>query len=708
MKEKIKVIKLSHNREIIIEVNKIARQSDGSAIIKMGNTMLLSTVVFDKHFKEKLDFLPLLVEYQEKFASSGKIPGGFLRREGKLLDHEVLISRLVDRVIRPCFPKNFFYEISVNIYLISSDNEIMPDSLAALSASSAITASGLPFYGPVSEVRVGRINNEFLINPTFSEMKHSDIDIIVGGTDKSISMVEGEMNELSEIEIINAIKFAHKEIQNQCKVQKELSLNSNFLNFNFLKNKNNSKEEKDFDLKNIFFNDLYEIIYQSAKKNIFKKHDRKKELENIKKVYIKGLLKNHQINSIVFNKYFNDILKNAYRSLTLFENIRIDGRKLNEIRPISIESNFLPSAHGSVLFTRGETQSLTSVTLGSKFNEQIIDRATISGSNKILLHYNFPGFSTGEIKLNRGGPSRREIGHGNLALRALKNIIPDYNDSYTIRIVSDILESNGSSSMATVCAASLALMDAGIKIKSHVSGIAMGLISDQETNKYAILSDILGDEDSLGDMDFKITGTKNGITACQMDIKILGISYSILEKSLTQANQGLVFILKKMNTCLDKPLELKSHIPRFKNIQVYKDEIGVIIGPSGKTIQEIQKNTGVNINIEESEGIGLIKIFAPNKEGMLKAEKKILSIIEKPKIDKIYNGVVKSILSFGAFVEFMPGKDGLLHISEVQWPKVDDLSEILKIGDKFKVKLISIDSKTGKYKLSKKILIPKD
>ena len=708
MKEKIKVIKLSHNREIIIEVNKIARQSDGSAIIKMGNTMLLSTVVFDKHFKEKLDFLPLLVEYQEKFASSGKIPGGFLRREGKLLDHEVLISRLVDRVIRPCFPKNFFYEISVNIYLISSDNEIMPDSLAALSASSAITASGLPFYGPVSEVRVGRINNEFLINPTFSEMKHSDIDIIVGGTDKSVSMVEGEMSELSEIEIINAIKFAHKEIQNQCKVQKELSLNSNFLNFNFLKNKNNSKEEKDFDLKNIFFNDLYEIIYQAAKKNIFKKHDRKKELENIKKVYIKGLLKNHQINSIVFNKYFNDILKNAYRSLTLFENIRIDGRKLNEIRPISIESNFLPSAHGSVLFTRGETQSLTSVTLGSKFNEQIIDRATISGSNKILLHYNFPGFSTGEIKLNRGGPSRREIGHGNLALRALKNIIPDYNDSYTIRIVSDILESNGSSSMATVCAASLALMDAGIKIKSHVSGIAMGLISDQETNKYAILSDILGDEDSLGDMDFKITGTKNGITACQMDIKILGISYSILEKSLTQANQGLVFILKKMNTCLNKPLELKSHIPRFKNIQVYKDEIGVIIGPSGKTIQEIQKNTGVNINIEESEGIGLIKIFAPNKEGMLKAEKKILSIIEKPKIDKIYNGVVKSILSFGAFVEFMPGKDGLLHISEVQWPKVDDLSEILKIGDKFKVKLISIDSKTGKYKLSKKILIPKD
>jgi polyribonucleotide nucleotidyltransferase len=708
MKEKIKVIKLSHNREIIIEVNKIARQSDGSAIIKMGNTMLLSTVVFDKNFKEKLDFLPLLVEYQEKFASSGKIPGGFLRREGKLLDHEVLISRLVDRVIRPCFPKNFFYEISVNIYLISSDNEIMPDSLAALSASSAITASGLPFYGPVSEVRVGRINNEFLINPTFSEMKHSDIDIIVGGTDKSVSMVEGEMSELSEIEIINAIKFAHKEIQNQCKIQKELSLNSNFLNFNFLKNKNNSKEEKDFDLKNIFFNDLYEIIYQAAKKNIFKKHDRKKELENIKKVYIKGLLKNHQINSIVFNKYFNDILKNTYRSLTLFENIRIDGRKLNEIRPISIESNFLPSAHGSVLFTRGETQSLTSVTLGSKFNEQIIDRATISGSNKILLHYNFPGFSTGEIKLNRGGPSRREIGHGNLALRALKNIIPDYNDSYTIRIVSDILESNGSSSMATVCAASLALMDAGIKIKSHVSGIAMGLISDQETNKYAILSDILGDEDSLGDMDFKITGTKNGITACQMDIKILGISYSILEKSLTQANQGLVFILKKMNICLNKPLELKSHIPRFKNIQVYKDEIGVIIGPSGKTIQEIQKNTGVNINIEESEGIGLIKIFAPNKEGMLKAEKKILSIIEKPKIDKIYNGIVKSILSFGAFVEFMPGKDGLLHISEVQWPKVDDLSEILKIGDKFKVKLISIDSKTGKYKLSKKILIPKD
>lgn len=708
MKEKIKVIKLSHNREIIIEVNKIARQSDGSAIIKMGNTMLLSTVVFDKNFKEKLDFLPLLVEYQEKFASSGKIPGGFLRREGKLLDHEVLISRLVDRVIRPCFPKNFFYEISVNIYLISSDNEIMPDSLAALSASSAITASGLPFYGPVSEVRVGRINNEFLINPTFSEMKHSDIDIIVGGTDKSVSMVEGEMSELSEIEIINAIKFAHKEIQNQCKIQKELSLNSNFLNFNFLKNKNNSKEEKDFDLKNIFFNDLYEIIYQAAKKNIFKKHDRKKELENIKKVYIKGLLKNHQINSIVFNKYFNDILKNTYRSLTLFENIRIDGRKLNEIRPISIESNFLPSAHGSVLFTRGETQSLTSVTLGSKFNEQIIDRATISGSNKILLHYNFPGFSTGEIKLNRGGPSRREIGHGNLALRALKNIIPDYNDSYTIRIVSDILESNGSSSMATVCAASLALMDAGIKIKSHVSGIAMGLISDQETNKYAILSDILGDEDSLGDMDFKITGTKNGITACQMDIKILGISYSILEKSLTQANQGLVFILKKMNICLNKPLELKSHIPRFKNIQVYKDEIGVIIGPSGKTIQEIQKNTGVNINIEESEGIGLIKIFAPNKEGMLKAEKKILSIIEKPKIDKIYNGIVKSILSFGAFVEFMPGKDGLLHISEVQWPKVDDLSEILKIGDKFKVKLISIDSKTVKYKLSKKILIPKD
>jgi polyribonucleotide nucleotidyltransferase len=525
--------------------------------------------------------------------------------------------------------------------------------------------------------------------------------MIIGASADSVMMVEGEMDECSEEEMADAIKFAHEAIKDQINAQVKLADA-----FGRKEVREYDQEDENESLAKQIHDAAYEKCYVIAKKGTGKA-ERSLAFSELKDE-IKSSFSEEELqeNGQLISKYFGKAQKEAVRELVLSEGIRLDGRKTNEIRPIWCEVDYLPSTHGSSIFTRGETQALATVTLGTSREANQIDMPSYEGEERFYLHYNFPPFCTGEARPLRG-TSRREVGHGNLAQRGLKGMIPE-DCPYTVRVVSEVLESNGSSSMATVCSGTMALMDAGIKIKRPVSGIAMGLISDQETNKYAILSDILGDEDSLGDMDFKITGTKNGITACQMDIKILGISYSILEKSLTQASQGLVFILKKMNICLNKPLELKSHIPRFKNIQVYKDEIGIIIGPSGKTIQEIQKNTGVNINIEESEGIGLIKIFAPNKEGMLKAEKKILSIIEKPKIDKIYNGIVKSILSFGAFVEFMPGKDGLLHISEVQWPKVDDLSKVLKIGDKFKVKLISIDSKTGKYKLSKKILIPKD
>jgi polyribonucleotide nucleotidyltransferase len=646
-----KIIKIN-NKEIIIEAGKVARQSDGAVIVKMDNAILLSTIVYKKD-KNTLNFLPLSVDYQEKFAAAGKIPGGFLKREGRLDDHEIVISRLVDRVIRPFFLKGFNYEIQINISLISADSNILPDALAALAASSAICVSNIPFHGPVSEVRVARLNGKFLVNPNPSDLDLSDIDLIIGGTESNISMLEGEMDEISESEIISIIKFGHNFIKIQCKAQGDLISDK----LDFLELDDQSFEES-------IFIDLYNKVSLVYKKFINNKKERNNIFNSIKNEYIEN---NPSLNIDNINICFNNLLKQVFRDLVL-KGLRVDGRKLDEIRPISIELNYLPSSHGSTLFTRGETQSLTTVTLGNKFDEQIIDRVMQSGYNKFILHYNFPGFSTGELKSNKFSSSRREVGHGNLAMKSLKRILPYENKNpYTIRVVSDILESNGSSSMATICAGSLALMDAGINIKYHVSGIAMGVFLDKKSNNYVILSDILGEEDFYGDMDFKISGTFNGITACQMDVKVNGFSYDILTNVLDQAKKGRFYILDIMNKSISSPvLDYKNHVPRASIINISKDMIGSIIGASGKVIQDIKRETGANIIVEEIDNGGIVKIFASNKNSLTKAERRIKSIILQPVIGDIYLGKVKAIFHFGAFIEFMPGKDGLLHISEVK------------------------------------------
>ena len=695
--------KLPDGREVSIETGKLAKQADGSVVLTMGKTMILASTVSKKEAMDNVDFLPLSVDYQEKFASAGKIPGGFLKREGRLSDHEVLICRLVDRVLRPLFPSDYHADTQVILNLISADKDVLPDALAALAASAALTVSDIPFNGPISEVRVVKSDGKYIINPTPEQIDNSTLNLMVGASYDNICMVEGESKEVSEDEIIEALKVAHEAIKSLCKLQNDLlkKIKSDG-------NRDYSHEKSDEELKNDIHNKTYKDLYKIAEKGISNKKKRGDAFNEVREKYLITVEENEDFDEFLFKKYFHDVEKDAIRNAVLDNKIRLDGRKLDEIRPIWSEIDYLPNAHGSSVFTRGETQSLTSVTLGTKLDEQMIDGAMHSGYNKFILHYNFPGYSTGEVRPNRGA-GRREIGHGNLALRALKNMLPaDEDNPYTIRIVSDILESNGSSSMATVCAGSLALMDAGVEIKKPVSGIAMGMISDSKSGKYAILSDILGDEDHLGDMDFKVTGTEDGITACQMDIKIDGLSYDILSEALNQAKEGRLHILSEMNKTIDKPnKDLKSHAPRSYQMSIAKDMIGAVIGPGGKIIQEIQKESGATVLVEEVEENGIVSVFASNQDEMDNAVERVKAIVAVPEVGETYVGKVKSIKDFGAFIEFMPGKDGLLHISEIKWERVESMDGVLEEGEEIKVKLIEVDRRTGKFRLSRKALIPK-
>ena len=698
-----KSFRLEDGREITIETGKLARQADGAVVVRMGNTMLLATVVSNKEAKAEVDFLPLSVDYQEKFASAGRIPGGFLKREGRLSDYEILISRLVDRAIRPMFPDDYHADTQININLISADKDALPDALAALAASAALAVSDIPFNGPISEVRVIKLDGQYLINPTSTQRENAQLDLIVAGTSDNILMVEGESKEVSEDEMLEAIAAAHRAIKQQCQVQVELMQEAGKT-----QKREYNHEDNDPELRQHLFDTYYKRIYDAVADISDNKNDRKEKYKAIKDEFFNSLPEDHTVNKFVANRYFSAMHWKASRDFTLDAKKRVDGRQYNEIRDIWSEVDYLPAAHGSALFTRGETQSLTTVTLGTKLDEQLIDSAMTVGSHKFILHYNFPGFSTGEVKPNRG-PGRREVGHGNLALRALKAVIPAHDENpYTIRIVSDILESNGSSSMATVCAGALALMDAGVQIKAPVSGIAMGMISDAETGRYAILSDILGDEDHLGDMDFKVTGTAEGITACQMDIKVDGLSFDVLREALLQAKEGRLHILGKMQETLAQPRpEFKPHAPRFVVLTIPKDMIGAVIGPGGKVIQEIQRETGATIIIEEKNDMGYVSIFGADGGSVEAARMRVSNIAAMPEVGSVYEGKVKSIMPFGAFVEFMPGKDGLLHISEIKWERLENMEGILEQGEEITVKLIEIDRKTGKYRLSRKVLLPK-
>jgi len=702
-KVKEKTIDLGDGRQIVLETGRLARQADGAVLLKMGRTMLLATVVSAKEAKEDTDFMPLSVEYREKYASSGRIPGGFLKREARPSDYEVLISRLVDRALRPLFPDDFHADTFVTINLISADVDIIPDSLAGLAASAALTISDVPFNGPISEVRVARIDNKFIINPTASQLKKSDIDMIVGATYDNILMVEGELKEVSEAELLEAIKTAHESIKIHCKAQMEFAEETGTTG-----KREYCHEDNDEELRKKVWDETYDKCYKVAKSSTSDKHKRTDEFEAVITQFLEQFTEEDEVDEVLARRYYQDVVKEAARRLVLDDKIRLDGRKTDEIRPIVCEIEPLPATHGSALFTRGETQSLTTVTLGTKLDEKIIDDVLTQGTEKFTLHYNFPPFSTGEARPMRG-VSRREIGHGNLAHRALKNMMPPEEENpYAIRIVSDILESNGSSSMATVCAGTLALMDGGIKIRKPVSGIAMGLITDKDTGKYAILSDILGDEDHLGDMDFKVAGTRDGITATQMDIKVEGLSYEILTLALEQAKAGRMHILDKMSEVISEPRpELKPHAPRIEMLSIPKDMIGTLIGPGGKVIQEIQRETGATIIVEEINGYGDVNVFGENKEVITAAVEWIKRIVEVPEIGKVYKGKVKTIVQFGAFVEILPNKDGLLHISEIDWKKIRSVDEVLKEGDEIEVKLIDIDSRTGKLKLSRKALLPR-
>ena len=696
-----KVIDLGDGRTIEIETGKLAKQADGSVVIKMGDTMLLATVVSSQDAKEGVDFLPLSVDYQEKYAATGRIPGGFLRREARLSDYEVLISRLVDRALRPMFPEDYHADTQVMISLISADKDIMPDCLAGLAASAALAVSDIPFNGPISEVRVAKIDGQLVINPTLSQLANATLEFIVAGSQHDINMVEGESKEIQEEELVEAIKFAHTAIKLQCLAQIELAEQ-----VGKTVKRVYSHEHSNEDLKKAIYAATYDQVYAIAS-SASAKDERSAKFKEVRDAYIATLGEIDDVSKFLAKKYYHDVEYDAIRNLVLDEGKRLDGRTTTQIRPIWSEVGYLPSAHGSAVFTRGETQSLTTVTLGAKDDEQMIDGAFINGYQKFLLHYNFPGFSTGEVRPNRGA-GRREIGHGNLAMRSLKQVLPAEDENpYTIRIVSDILESNGSSSMATVCAGTLALMDAGIKIKSPVSGIAMGLITNEMGTKYAILSDILGDEDHLGDMDFKVTGTANGIVAVQMDLKINGLSYEVLTNALNQAKDGRLHILGEMKKTIEAPREdYKPHAPRIITIRIDKEYIGAVIGPGGKIIQEMQRETGATISIEEVGNQGVVQIFADNKESIDKAVTRIKNIASKPEVGEIYEGKVKSIMPFGAFVEIMPGKDGLLHISEIDHRRIETMDGIFEIGDEVRVKLLDVD-KQGKLKLSRKALLPR-
>ena len=693
---------LGDGRMVSIETGKLAKQADGSVVVRMGDTMLLATVVSNKDAKEGIDFLPLSVDYQEKYAAVGRFPGGFFKREARLSDYEILISRLVDRALRPLFPSDYHSDTQVQITLISADKNILPDALAGLAASAALAVSDIPFNGPISEVRVAKINGNYVINPFISDLENATLDLIVAASINNILMVEGEMSEVSENEMIEAIKVAHEAIKIQCHAQLELAEMAGKK-----VKRTYSHENNDPELKEMLTKAVFEKVYAAAKLCLTNKAERKEAFSSVKKEFIESLPEeNRQSKAALISKYFHDVEKDAVRKMIVDDHMRLDGRKLDQIRPIWSEVDYLPSAHGSAIFTRGETQSLTTVTLGSRLDEQLIDGAMFNGHNKFLLHYNFPAFSTGEVKPNRG-TSRREVGHGNLAMRSIKKVLPGQAECpYTIRVVSDILESNGSSSMATVCAGTLALMDAGVKITRPVSGIAMGLIA--EGNKFAILSDILGDEDHLGDMDFKVTGTEKGIVGCQMDLKVDGLSYDTMLQALEQAKAGRLHILNEMKKTLAQPKEdYKSHAPRLVKITIPKEFIGAIIGPGGKIIQEMQKESGASISIEEVNEMGIVEIASADKASIDKVLARIKNIITVPEVGEEYDGVVKNIQTFGAFVEFLPGKDGLLHISEISWERLETMDGVLNVGDKVKVKLIEVDKKTGKYKLSRKVLLPK-
>jgi polyribonucleotide nucleotidyltransferase len=698
-----KTIDLGNGRTITLETGKLARQANGSVLLRMGKTMLLATVVSAKEAKEDTDFMPLSVEYKEKYASSGRFPGGFMKRESRPSDYEILISRLVDRALRPLFPSDYHAETFVTINLISADKDIIPDALAGLAASAALAVSDIPFNGPISEVRVARINRKFVVNPTATELMESDMDLMVGATYDNILMVEGEMKEVSESDMLEALKIAHDAIKVHCKAQMEFAVA-----VGSTVKREYSHETNDEGLKKKVWDETYEKCYQVAKALSADKHNRADAFESVLIDFLAQFTEENPVDQAMVKRYYHDVHKEAARRLVLDENIRLDGRRPDEIRPILCEIDPLPATHGSALFTRGETQSLTTVTLGTKLDEKIIDEVLNQGTEKFTLHYNFPPFSTGEAKPARG-ISRREVGHGNLAHRALKNMMPgDEENPYAIRVVSDILESNGSSSMATVCAGTLALMDAGIKLRKPVSGIAMGLITDTTSGKYAILSDILGDEDHLGDMDFKVTGTHDGITATQMDIKVEGLSYEVLEKALEQARKGRIHILGIMEQVISEPRpELKPHAPRIEMLTIPKDMIGALIGPGGKVIQEIQRETGTTIVVEEKNGCGDVNIFGENKEAITAALDWVKKIVTVPEVGQIYRGKVKTIVQFGAFVEILPNKDGLLHISEIDWKKIKTVDEVLKEGDEVEVKLIEIDSRSGKLKLSRKALLPR-
>ena len=699
-----KVIQLSGGREIVIETGKLAKQADGSVVVKQGNTMLLATVVAAKEPKPDCDFMPLSVEYKEKYAAAGRFPGGFLKREARPSDYEILVSRLIDRALRPLFPSDFHAEVFVQVNLISADKDIMPDALAGLAASAALAVSDVPFAGPISEVRVARINGELVINPTVKQNADADLDIMVGATYDNILMVEGEMKEVSEAEMLEAIKFAHAEIKKHCQAQMELSkeLGKDV-------KRTYCHETNDEALREKVIAETYDKAYAIARERSAK-HERSDKFDALEEEFCAQFSEEElaEKRPLIKRYFHDDVLKKAMRNMILDEGIRLDGRSTTEIRPIWCEVGYLPCAHGSAIFTRGETQSLTTVTLGTKLDEKQIDDVLFKGSEQFVLHYNFPPFSTGEARPARG-LSRREIGHGNLAWRALKPMVPVGEENpYAVRVVSDILESNGSSSMATVCAGTLALMDAGVKIKKPVSGIAMGLITDTKSGKYAVLSDILGDEDHLGDMDFKVTGTKDGITATQMDIKVDGLSYEVMANALEQAKQGRMHILGKILEAMPAPREdYKPFVPRIVQITIPQEFIGAVIGPGGKVIQEIQKTTGTTITITEKDSKGFVDIFGENKEALDAALDRIKGIVAIPEVGEIYTGKIRSIVAFGAFVEIMPGKDGLLHISEIGNKRYETMEETgLKEGDTIEVKLIGLDPKNGKLKLSRKVLLP--
>ena len=705
-----KTVQLPDGRTISIETGKVAKQADGAAVVRLGNTVLLATVCAAKDAVPGTDFMPLQVDYREQYSAAGRFPGGFTKREGKPSDNEILTSRLVDRALRPLFPSNYHAEVYVQIMLLSADGVDQPDALAGLAASAAMACSDIPFDFYISEVRVARINGEYVINPTFEQMKQADMDLMVGATKDNIMMVEGEMKEVSELDLINALKAAHEAIKPMCTVQDEL-------------NKELGKDVKreydhevnDEDLREKMNNELYQPVYDITKQALPKqeRHDAFDKvladfLEEYDAAHAADLTEEElEEKHAEATRYYDDVLKNAMRRCVLDEGKRLDGRKTDEIRPIWCEVSPLPMPHGSAIFTRGETQSLSTCTLGTKLDEKMVDDVLDKSYQRFLLHYNFPPFSTGEAKAQRG-VGRREIGHGHLAWRGLKGQLPD-DFPYTVRLVSQILESNGSSSMATVCAGTLALMDAGVPMKKPVSGIAMGLIKNPGEDKYAVLSDILGDEDHLGDMDFKTTGTRDGLTATQMDIKCDGLSFEILEKALLQAKAGREHILDKMLETIAEPrAEMKPQVPRIEAFEIPKEFIGAVIGPGGKIIQQMQEDTGATITIDEVDNVGKIQVSAPNKESIDAAIAKIKSIVAIPEVGEIYEGTVRSIMPYGCFVEILPGKDGLLHISEIDWKRLETVEDAgIHEGDKIRVKLLEIDPKTGKYKLSRRVLLEK-